>query len=146
MTDRRRQRVGAESDFLPAGIKAKTMAYTYFPGCCMHGFARHCQDSLYAVFAALGLELRELKDWNCCGATTYVSVDEHQAVVLAARNLAMAEKLGAEIVAPCTACLMVLKKTKDYLARYPALREEVDRALATAGLRYEGKIEIRHPL
>ena len=122
------------------------MAYTYFPGCCMHGFARHCQDSLYAVFDALGLELRELEDWNCCGATTYISVDESQAVVLAARNLAMAEKLGTEIVAPCTACLMVLKKTKDYLARYPALRSEVDRALATAGLRYEGRIEIRHPL
>jgi heterodisulfide reductase subunit B len=122
------------------------MAYTYFPGCCMHGFARHCQDSLYAVFDMLGLELRELPGWNCCGATTYSSVDEHQAFVLAARDLALAEQVGLEVVAPCTACLMVLKKTKDYLARYPALRDEVDRALATAGLRYEGKVEILHPL
>lgn len=122
------------------------MAYTYFPGCCMHGFARHCQDSLYAVFDALGLELRELPDWNCCGATTYISVDEYQAFALGARNLAMAEKLGGEIVAPCTACYMILKKTKDYLARYSDLREKMDAALAAIGLRYQGKIEILHPL
>jgi len=122
------------------------MAYTYFPGCCMHGFARHCQDSLYAVFNALGLELRELKDWNCCGATTYISVDEYQAFALGARNLAMAEKLGLDLVAPCTACYMILKKTKDYLARYGDLREKIDKALATVGLRYEGKVEILHPL
>jgi heterodisulfide reductase subunit B len=112
----------------------------------MHGFARHCQDSLYAVFNALGLELRELKDWNCCGATTYISVDEYQAFALGARNLAMAEKLGLDLVAPCTACFMILKKTKDYLARYGDLREKIDTALATVGLRYEGKIEILHPL
>lgn len=122
------------------------MAYTYFPGCCMHGFARHCQDSLYAVFNALGLELRELPDWNCCGATTYISVEENQAFALGARNLAMAEKLGREIIAPCTACYMILKKTKDYLARYSDLREKIDAALAAIGLRYEGKIEILHPL
>jgi heterodisulfide reductase subunit B len=122
------------------------MAYTYFPGCCMHGFARHCQDSLYAVFDALGLELRELPEWNCCGATTYISVEENQAFALGARNLAMAEKLGPEIVAPCTACYMILKKTKDHLARYPVLREQIDKALAAIGLRYEGKIEILHPL
>jgi heterodisulfide reductase subunit B len=112
----------------------------------MHGFARHCQDSLYAVFDALGLELRELPEWNCCGATTYISVEENQAFALGARNLAMAEKLGREIIAPCTACYMILKKTKDYLARYSDLREKIDKALAAIGLRYQGKIEILHPL
>lgn len=122
------------------------MAYTYFPGCCMHGFARHCQDSLYAVFDALGLELRVLPDWNCCGATTYISVDEYQAMALAARNLAMAEALGRELVAPCTACLMILKKTQDYLARYGALREKIDRALAEVGLRYRDNLRVLHPL
>ncbi len=122
------------------------MAYTYFPGCCMHGFARHCQDSLYAVFDALELELRVLPDWNCCGATTYISVDEYQALALAARNLAMAEKIGLEVVAPCTACYMILKKSKDYLARYGDLRARIDAALASVGLRYDGKVEILHPL
>jgi heterodisulfide reductase subunit B len=122
------------------------MAYTYFPGCCMHGFARHCQDSLYAVFGALGLELQELKDWNCCGATTYISIDEHQALTLAARNLALAEQAGPELLAPCNACFMVLKKTQDYLSRYGELRAKIEPALKKVGLRYEGKVQIRHPL
>lgn len=122
------------------------MAYTYFPGCCMHGFARHCQDSLYAVFNALGLELRELKDWNCCGATTYISIDEYQALTLAARNLALADQAGPELLAPCNACFMVLKKTQDYLARYKDLRARILPVLSKAGLRYEGKVKIRHPL
>jgi len=122
------------------------MAYTYFPGCCMHGFARHCQDSLYAVFNTLGLELRELKDWNCCGATTYISIDELQAMTLAARNLALAEQAGSEVIAPCNACFMVLKKTQDHLARYPELRSKIEPALKKVGLDYAGKVQIRHPL
>lgn len=122
------------------------MAYTYFPGCCMHGFARHCQDSLYAVFGALGLELRELEDWNCCGATTYFSIDENQALTLAARNLALAEQAGLEVVAPCNACFMVLKKTQDYMARYGELRNKILPILSKAGLHYEGRVSIRHPL
>ncbi len=122
------------------------MAYTYFPGCCMHGFARHCQDSLYAVFNALGLELRELADWNCCGATSYIAVDEYQAFTLAARNLALAEQAGLEVVAPCNACFMVLKKAQDYLARYTNLRERIEAALARGGLRYSGNLQVRHPL
>jgi len=122
------------------------MAYTYFPGCSMHGFARHCQDSVYAVFSALGLELRELEGWNCCGATTYISIDENQALTLAARNLALAERAGLELVAPCNACFMVLKKTQDYLARYGELRDKILPALSKVGLHYEGKVAIRHPL
>ncbi len=122
------------------------MAYTYFPGCAMHGLGRHCQESLFAVFEALGLELRELKDWNCCGATTYMSLDENQALALGARNLALAEEEGLEIVAPCSACFMILKKTQDYLGRYESLREKTDAGLAAAGLRYRGNAQIRHPL
>ena len=112
----------------------------------MHGFARHCQDSLYAVFRTLGLELRELEGWNCCGATTYISIDENQALTLAARNLALAERARGELVAPCNACFMVLKKTQDYLARYQELRARILPVLDKAGLHYEGKVKIRHPL
>lgn len=122
------------------------MPYTYFPGCCMHGFGRHCEQSLYAVFNALGLELRELPDWNCCGATSYIAVDEYQAFTLAARNLALAEQAGLEVVAPCNACFMVLKKTQDYLARYSDLRARIESALARGGLKYSGQLQIRHPL
>jgi heterodisulfide reductase subunit B2 len=121
-------------------------AYTYYPGCCMHGFGRQSEESLLAVFNAFDLELRELPEWNCCGATTYMSVDEHQAFAMGARNLAKAEQIGLEIVAPCAACFMILKKTQDYLARYPDVRAKIDKALATIGLQYRGTAQIYHPL
>ena len=122
------------------------MAYTYFPGCCMHGFARHCQDSLYAVFDALGLELRELPDWNCCGATTYISVDENQASSWGHATGAWRKRWGGKSSPPAPPAYMVLKKTKDYLGRYGDLRARSTRRCATVGLRYEGRVEIRHPL
>jgi heterodisulfide reductase subunit B2 len=112
----------------------------------MHGFGRQCEESLVAVFNALDLELRELPEWNCCGATTYMAVDEDQALAMGARNLAKAEEIGLEIVAPCAACFMILKKTQDYLVRYPDLRAKIERALAAIGLKYQGNAQIFHPL
>ena len=50
------------------------MKYAYYPGCSLKGTGRAYEESLLAVFRALGVEVEELKDWNCCGATTYMSV------------------------------------------------------------------------
>ena len=95
----------------------------------------------------LGVELVELDDWNCCGATAYMAVDEAKACVLAARNLALAEKSGhAQLLAPCAACYLVLNKTKHYFHDYPAMKQTMDRALAAVGLRYGGDTAVRHPL
>jgi heterodisulfide reductase subunit B len=88
-----------------------------------------------------------LDDWNCCGATAYMAVDEAKACVLAARNLALAEKQGDRpIMAPCAACYLVLNKTKHYFHDYPAMKETIDRALGAVGLRYSGNTPVRHPL
>ena len=125
---------------------AQKKAYTYYPGCSMHAIGRHCEESLIAVFNSLDLELRELPEWNCCGATTYMAVDEHQAFALGARNLAKAEQIGLDIVAPCAACFMILKKTQDYLARYPEIMAKIEKALAAIGLKYHGTAKVFHPL
>lgn len=120
--------------------------YAYYPGCSIKGTARHYEESLLAVFNLLDLELEELPDWNCCGATMYVSVDEKVSFSLCARNLALAEQTGYDLVAPCSACYLVLKKTQDYISHYPEIREQVDKALTAAGLVYRGTVTIRHPL
>ncbi len=120
--------------------------YAYFPGCSVKGTARHYEESLLSVFQLFDLELQEIPDWNCCGATMYVSVDEKVSFSLCARNLALAEETGLDLVAPCSACYLVLKKTQDYIARYPEIRETVNRALTAADLVYRGTTVIRHPL
>lgn len=124
-----------------------SLKYGYFPGCSLKGLGRAYEESLLPVMKHLGVELNELDDWNCCGATAYMSVDEQKACVLAARNLAIAEKSGeAALVTPCSACYLVLNKTKHALAESPATRDVVHRALAEAHLTYSGNTPVRHPL
>jgi heterodisulfide reductase subunit B len=123
------------------------MKYTYFPGCSLKGLGRAYEESLLPVMRILGVELHELDDWNCCGATAYMSVDEGEAGVLAARNLAIAEKIGPhDLLTPCSACYLVLNKTKHNIEEFPDIRHRVHRALDSAKLTYTGRTNVRHPL
>jgi len=121
-------------------------AYAYYPGCSLSGLGKPYDESLRAVFSHLGLGLEEIPDWNCCGATSYMSVSEDKAVALAARNLALAEQMKAEVVAPCAACYLVLTKAQHMMADYPALAAKVHKGLRAAGLTYKGQVTVRHPL
>ncbi len=124
--------------------------YLLYPGCSLHSTGKAYGESITTVFARLGLDLKELPDWNCCGATSYASIDEMEAFSLAGRNLALAEQEAdndvPDLVAPCNACYLVLTKTQKYMEQYAHVRETVDRALAAAGLRYHRKVRVRHPL
>jgi heterodisulfide reductase subunit B2 len=123
------------------------MSYTYYPGCSLKGTAKPYEDSLVAVFEALGHDLTELPDWNCCGYIAYMSVDQRQALLLAARNLSLAQKEGLDqLLTPCTACYTVLKRVDGFRARYPELTGKVLDTLSEAGLPYSGNVRIRHPL
>lgn len=122
------------------------MKYSYFPGCSLKGLGRAYEESLLPVMRHLGIELEELEDWNCCGATAYMAVDEAKACVLAARNLALAEKMGNQVMAPCAACYLVLNKTKHYFRDHAPMKRTIDRALGAVGLKYSGDTPVRHPL
>jgi heterodisulfide reductase subunit B len=122
------------------------MRYTYYPGCSLKGTGKAYEESLLPVFRTLGVETQEIDDWNCCGATSYSSVDNAAAFALAARNLAIAEPMKQDLVAPCAACYLVLEKTNRYIEEHPDVRERVDRGLAAVGLEYHGTVRIRHPL
>jgi heterodisulfide reductase subunit B2 len=121
--------------------------YLYFPGCSLRATGIAYAESVVALFRLLGAPLEELADWNCCGATSYMAIDETSAFVLAARNLAIARKSGAtELLAPCSACYLVLRKTVDYTTKYPEVREQVQQAMARAGLPFPDGVRVRHPL
>jgi heterodisulfide reductase subunit B len=92
----------------------------------------------------LGVELKELEDWNCCGATTYFHVDELLAYALTARNLAMAEKMGLDLVAPCSACYKNSYFTNLYLKEDPDLADHINYALEEDNLQFSGSVEVRH--
>ncbi len=122
-------------------------AYTYFPGCSMNGQAVAYDESLRTLFRTLGVGLQPLDDWNCCGATSYMSIDEGSAFALSARNFSLAKQAGVdELLAPCAACYLVLRKTQDYIQRYPEIRKHVSESLRAANLPIVDSIAIRHPL
>jgi heterodisulfide reductase subunit B len=127
------------------------MSYAYFPGCSLKGMGKAYEESLLSVFDKLSIKMTEIDDWNCCGATSYNSMDEMKAFGLSARNLALAEKQlnggeSLDIVAPCAACYLVLNKTQHYLKEYPEIGQKVHGALGAAGLSYAGLVNVRHPL
>jgi len=119
----------------------------YFPGCSLKSSGAAYEESLLTLFRLLDLQVEELDDWNCCGATSYMAINEARAFTLAARNLALTEKVGArELMVPCSACYLVLMKTIDHRKRYPATGQTVRQALDRAGLPSGLGVRVRHPL
>jgi heterodisulfide reductase subunit B len=126
------------------------MKYSYYPGCSLERNASAYHDSTMAVASSLGLEFKTIEDWNCCGATEYISIELLPAYALVGRNLALAEQQGTNgkgLVAPCSACFLNLSKTDHYLTESPELAEKVNEALAAGGLHYTpGSVQTRHLL
>ena len=118
--------------------------YSYFPGCSLKSTAVAYDQSVRAISASLGMELIELKDWNCCGSTAYSSIDKLESIAIPCRNLALAEERGLDLVTPCTACYRNFEKVDSHLKLYPFLKPKLDKVLAAAGLEYHGKVKVRH--
>jgi len=122
------------------------MEFAYYPGCSLEYTGKPYDLSIKAVFKTLGVGLREIEDWNCCGATMYMSINKVVGYAVAARNLAIAQREGLEICAPCNSCYTILRKTNRHFAWDPDSREKINQALAAAKLSYTTEVEVRHPL
>ena len=118
--------------------------FAYYPGCSLEKIALSYHISSLESTKKFEVELKELEDWNCCGATTYFHVDQLLANALMARNLAMAEKDGLDLVAPCSACYKNAYFTNKYLKEDPDLAEHINYALEEDNLHFSGTIEVRH--
>ncbi len=114
------------------------MKYSYYPGCAQHGTAVDYRMSVEAVFRRLGIELEEIRNWNCCGA---LHVDDRTTrVALSARTLASAK--GSDIATPCNLCYSNLMRAKAALED-STLRNQVNGALVT---KYDGNAAPKHLL
>jgi heterodisulfide reductase subunit B len=128
------------------------MKYAYFPGCSLESTAKEYDISTRAVMHELGVELAEIKDWSCCGASAAEITSHLLSLVLPARNLALAEAAnevvhgGGQLVASCSACYVNLRKVEEKTRADTALLEKINQALAVDGLVYRGKTQVRHLL
>lgn len=98
----------------------------YFPGCSMEGSAREFGESLEAVVGRLGMELCEIPDWNCCGATAAHTLQHELSLALPARTLAAAERAGmAEFMVPCAACFSRMVAARHELLENESARKRI---------------------
>jgi len=118
--------------------------YCYFPGCSAEATAIGLGLSIQAIAKPLDIELIELEDWTCCGSTPYGSLDKLESTLVAARNLALAEKTGLDLVTPCPSCFLTFYQANLHLKEHPQLASQVNEALAAANLTYQGKVRVRH--
>lgn len=122
------------------------MEFAYYPGCSLEATGRPYDVSVRRVFERLGIGLREIEDWNCCGATSYIAMNKFAAYSVAARNLAYAEKMGLNVCAPCSSCYTILSKVNRHMRWGNDHRDRVNEALGAAGLSYSANLEVLHPL
>ncbi|GHT11399.1 hypothetical protein FACS1894170_04930 [Planctomycetales bacterium] len=98
----------------------------YYPGCALHGSSNDYDASVQSCMKKLKIELKELSDWLCCGATAAHNINKKLATALPARNLAIAERDGIDkLLAPCPMCSMELIKVGNAVKENPALQKEM---------------------
>jgi heterodisulfide reductase subunit B len=103
------------------------MKLGYYPGCSSAGTAKEFDSSLKEVFAGLDIDLEELKDWSCCGATSAHVTSHLLSVALPARNLLLAKKQGLkDLLAPCAACYSRLVSSQREMKLDEKMRMKVE--------------------
>ncbi len=120
------------------------MQVGYYPGCSLESSAKEFDLSLRAIFQEMDISLREVPDWNCCGASPAHSLSEELGMALPYRNLVKAEEAGLrEILSPCPACYSRMKHTQEKVALDRSL---ADRLRTLVGKDYRGSSESKHIL
>jgi heterodisulfide reductase subunit B len=121
------------------------MKLALFLGCTIPVRLKQYETSSRAVLEKLNVGLVDIREFNCCGYPLR-NIDFKVFLLSSARNLALAEKKNLDVMALCQCCYGSLKKT-DYLMKENAsLKKEVNGTLEKEGLKYEGRIEVKHLL
>jgi heterodisulfide reductase subunit B len=116
------------------------MELAYYPGCSLHASSALYDIQNKMVFRQLGVELKEIDDWNCCGATSASKTNDFLSIALPARNLGIADASGiSDIVIPCSSCYSRMLVSQKRLAEDPALKEIINAELSK---KVQGRIKI----
>ena len=121
------------------------MKYAFFQGCNIPIRIKQYATSTTAVLNKFGIDLEVVPDFNCCGYPAR-NVDEKAYLLPSVRNMAIAEKMGLDILVICNCCFASLQKAKSVLAKNSQLKDELNGFLAKEDLQYQGNVQIKHYL
>jgi heterodisulfide reductase subunit B len=115
--------------------------YAYYPGCSLHSTAADYQQSIDSIFKKLAVELQEIEEWTCCGASAAHVSDVLLPLVLPAKDLWKVEKMGLQVVVPCAACYNRMRQANHKLRENAELRRQVNQVLQAD---YQAQVKVRH--
>ncbi len=116
----------------------------FYQGCCFQGQDAHMFDTMKKTFSILDIDVVLLEETTCCGGNTIEEESRKLSYAINARNIALAERRGLDLLVSCNTCYMVIAKTKLALDSDDKLREEINDLLKEEGLEYTGKTKIWH--
>ncbi|MCP4681535.1 MAG: disulfide reductase [Desulfobacterales bacterium] len=119
------------------------MKFALFLGCTVPRRVQQYDLSARAVLGKLDVDVVDIREFNCCGYPLKNS-DFKTFVLLSARNLALAEERGLDMMTLCKCCFGSLKKVNHLMKEEPSLRNEINAFLAKEGIEYKGGIEVTH--
>lgn len=121
------------------------MKFALFIGCTIPRRVQQYELSARAIFKKLDIDVEDIRDFNCCGYPIR-NIDFRAFILFSARNLALAEKQGLNLMTLCKCCFGSLKKA-DYLMKNDvSLRNETNSILSREGLEYKGNLDVKHLL
>ncbi len=123
--------------------KDQNIKLALFPGCSMPTEQYGYELSVREVMPLVGVELVDLEGWSCCGEPMK-SVNALMTLYLSARNIALAEKAGLDILAPCAMCHLALSDCMHVLGSDESLKKRINEKLASEDLEYHGSAKLYH--
>jgi len=123
------------------------MKLAYYPGCTLKTQAKNFEDSALASFEKLGIELKELKRWNCCGTVYSLTSDDLMHHLAPIRNLIRVKEEGEnKVVTFCSMCYNTLKRSALRIKNNAEDREKIANFMDREEVKYEGDVEVLHGL
>ena len=119
------------------------MKFALFIGCNIPARVQHYELSARAVLGKLDVQIFDIREFNCCGYPMR-NANFNTFLLFSARNLALAEKKGLDVITLCKCCFGSLKKANHILAEDSTLRAEINADLAKEGLTYKGNLQVSH--
>ena len=119
------------------------MKYSYYPGCTLKNKAKDLDAYARASAKALGFELEEVEDWQCCGGVYPLGTDEIASKLSSVRTLNAAKEKGQDLVTLCSACHHVVKRVNDDMKNVEDIRTRANNYMQLEEP-YAGETEVLH--
>jgi len=115
------------------------LKFSYYPGCSLESTAKEYDQSIREVAKILDVDLMELDDWSCCGASSGHCTNHQLSLALPARNLALTEREGQDMAVACAACFLRFRQANHELRYSDSLRQDIEKI---TGVSYKGSVEV----